>query len=93
MVKGVSIDTLHEYVAFCLYVYVLITTEEVTLTALRCLAHFFTTKNRKKDESNAEVDIPYILNERMVGCLSYLDCLTVYLTDREECQLKSATWI
>ena len=41
---------------FVYILYVLITTEEVTLTALRCLAHFFTTKNRKKDESNAEVD-------------------------------------
>lgn len=53
------------------YVSILITIEEVTLTAIRCLAYFLTIKSRKKNEAdNTEMDIPFILNEKMVGSLT-----------------------
>lgn len=55
-------------------------TEEVTLTTLRCLGQFLLQRVAcKKVESNVVVDVLHILNEGMVSCLCFFDCLTVYI--------------
>ena len=51
---------------YLFHVLCLLTVEEVTLTAIRCLAYFFMVKNRKKDDAKTEMDVPFILNEGMV---------------------------
>ena len=55
---------------------------KVTLTALRCVVYLFTTKNRT---AKGEMDIPYILNEKIVWITILLSCtLYLYLIQRGE---------
>lgn len=60
--------------------------EEVTLTALRCAVHFFTTKNRTtKSQKADEMDIPYVLNEKIVSITFLLACISnIYYIQRGE---------
>ena len=53
-------------IVYCLFI--IIIEEVTTLTALRCVVLFFTTKNQAaKGHKADEMDIPFVLNEKIVS--------------------------